>query len=365
MPTVGRHDRFESEYRAQLDAKLQPYGLRVDYPLDRAALDLGLHLYRELEGDVPLSQVRVWFQCKGIERDTLSAEAIRASAEVAVRDLPIEHVQFWYGAPEPVYLCVYLEATDEFILEDVRDIVDRMGGMAELARRRNVGQQTMTLKVSSDASLSKALAAMPRHRSLRIDGPRFRGRPLGHNYDPLRSELKQLAPDDFASIVEGLLDAHEFVLERAVALGEAFGSEVGAVSATVGTLHLTYEWVEPKETQFGFDADSQFRTEGASRHVQGKVLVVVHSDVVSKPVANERSRAIVESLEGEDVKRALVFINTREGDIAAWSGWRFALDPWRTDPQALGSLAFNVLTTTCVYLDYLEHIELRVSNYLV
>lgn len=31
----------------------------------------------------------------------------------------------WYSAPESTYLVEYVEATDAFLAEDVRDIVDR------------------------------------------------------------------------------------------------------------------------------------------------------------------------------------------------------------------------------------------------
>jgi hypothetical protein len=37
----------------------------------------------------------------------------------------VNHLRFWYAAPEPVYLVVYVESVDLFIAEDVRDIVDR------------------------------------------------------------------------------------------------------------------------------------------------------------------------------------------------------------------------------------------------
>jgi hypothetical protein len=45
---------------------------------------------------------------------------------------------------------------------------------------------------------------------MRIDGPAFRGRPLGHRLDPLRCILDTLEPDDFLVIVKSLLAAYEF-----------------------------------------------------------------------------------------------------------------------------------------------------------
>lgn len=79
MPTIGRTDDFESRYTTKLKARLAPLGQFVEYQRDRAALDLGLHLYEDgsgEHGDRTLSQVRVWFQLKGKLASTLSmAEA--------------------------------------------------------------------------------------------------------------------------------------------------------------------------------------------------------------------------------------------------------------------------------------------------
>jgi hypothetical protein len=277
----------------------------------------------------------------------------------------VDHVLFWYGSPEPVYLCVFLEATGKFLAQDVRNLVESWGGMSKLIACSKSGQKSMTLKVRTDATLESAIASMPQHRSLRIDGPDFRGRPLGHRYDPLRSELAPLSPDDFAGVVGALLDAHQFGSSRDVPLLGAYGDSVGALSARVGTLFLTYEWVNQMETQFGVGEGSRFRVEGPPNHVQGKVLVVVHSQVLAPPVANYESRAIVSDLIAEGFDCAMVFINAPQSDHRAWGAWRFALDPLVTLPQSLGSLAFNVLTATNVYLDYLDRLEWRLVNYLL
>lgn len=366
MPVVGTHDAFEFAYRASLKARLAPHGLLVEYPEDRAALDLGLHLYGEADrgGNRRMSNVRVWFQCKGMRSASLTAADISRLEAVSVGGLPLDQVMFWYGSPEPVYLCVYLEATDAFIAQDVRDLIDEIGGMPELMRRRRSEQETMTLRVRTDATLDAAFHSMPQHRSMRIDGPSFRGRPLGHRYDPLRSELAPMEPADFDAVVDGLLGAHEFKPDRDVPLRAALGDAVGDLSARVGTLCLTYEWINPMETEFGWGPDAHFRAEGPPHHAQGEVLAVVHSRATAAPSGNDASRAIAEELVRQGVGRALVFINAPQSDPRIWSAWRFALQPLVSVPQSLGSLTFNILTTTCVYLDNLEHLEWRFVNYL-
>jgi hypothetical protein len=45
MPDVGQHDQFEQQYIARLKSLRIPLGLVVSDEDDRAALDLGIHLY--------------------------------------------------------------------------------------------------------------------------------------------------------------------------------------------------------------------------------------------------------------------------------------------------------------------------------
>ena len=78
-------------------------------------------------------------------------------------------------------------------------------GMLRRDHNAPVVPGTMTLRIPKSMTLDIALAHMPSHRSMRIDGPAFRGRPLGHNFDPLRSELNPMLPTEFVELVDGLL----------------------------------------------------------------------------------------------------------------------------------------------------------------
>jgi hypothetical protein len=106
-------------------------------------------------------------------------------------------------------------------------------------------QQTTTLHVPLSAPLEEALARMPRHRTLRLDGPDFRGRPLGTATTPLRSELEPLAAAEFESLVARLLAAHEFRAAREIDLASMLERDIGRVAARVGRLYLTFEWTTP------------------------------------------------------------------------------------------------------------------------
>jgi hypothetical protein len=367
VPTIGPSDQFEIAYRPLLSAKLARFGLEVNYQHDLAGLDLGLHLYERRDHspttNAILSLVRVWIQAKGIRTDTLSAEQIDKSASIAIEGLPIEQILHWYAAAEPVYLVVYLEAIDAFLAKDIRVIVDSAQGPEELVACQRRRQVSGTLHIPHGATLDLALMQMPSHRSLRIDGPPFRGRPLGHRYDPLRSELQRLDPPLYEEIVNRLLAAHDFRHSEDVPLRDALGPNVGHIKSFLGTLNLTYEWVSPIFTQFGWDRADAFRLEGAVQQVQGKVLVVVHSDPGEEwPTSSDNVRALIDGLRNNGVTRALVFFN--ESDFELFGAWRSTLYPLTEIPQGLGSIAINVLTTTLVYLDVWDRLTWKYLNLL-
>jgi hypothetical protein len=240
MPVVGAHDLFEQSYTAAFKARLTEHGLLINYENDRAAIDIGLHLYDPVGTPGTVGTVRVWFQLKGIRAETLTATMLAQQETIAVRGLRVDHVAYWFAQPEPLYLAVYVEALRRFLAVDVRELVEAQGGVHWVHQLQRDGQATVTLRVPLDATIEAALQRMPRHRSMRMDGPEFRGRPLGHRLDPLRSELDVLPPDLFKAVVMRLLRAHGFEPRRELAAG-AFG-DVGTAHAVVGRLHYRYEW---------------------------------------------------------------------------------------------------------------------------
>jgi hypothetical protein len=357
MPRVGEQDVFEQTYLNKLKALLAPYGQFVSYEQDRAALDLGMHLYEQpANGTRSLGQVRVWFQVKGMH----TATSPGAGKHVAVGGLRVADLRYWHAHPEPVYLVVYLSDHDQFLAADVRDLIDAEGGVPWLTA---LSQQTATLHVPLSATL-EALVRMPRHRTLRLDGPDFRGRPLGHRYDPLRSELEPLSAADFETLVARLLEAHDFRAQCDVDLASMLDRDVGAVTANVGRLYLTYEWTTPLATEFGYDPGTDFRLESSPAAAHGDVLVVVHSRVAAAPRPTPVTRALTADLRAAGIERALVFYNDSDLASGPFGGWRVTLDPLVHTPQGLGSLTFNVLTTTSVYLEFLDRLRFRYVNYL-
>jgi len=364
VPRIGDQDAFEFSYRNKLKGLLSQHGLLIEYDEDRAALDLGLHPYKpEAATGHELSDARVWFQCKGVRTIALGAEEFRVSDDVAVADLPVHQVRYWYGGADPVYLVVYVEAADMFLAHEVRELVDAVGGMAALASKQEGGQQTLTLKVPTESTLERALERMPHHRSIRVDGPHFRGRPLGHRYDPLRSELSPMAPSEFEALVMRLLELHDFRIEAEIDLRPLLGDDIGRVRGFRGTLHLTYEWVTPLGTEFGTDGVSDFRLEAKPEFAHGEVLVIIHSDVVAAPSPAPAIHQLLKEWETEGVSQILVFFNDTDMG-GTFGGWFSNFQPLLRLPQGLGSLAFNVLTTTLVYLEFVDRLRWRYLNYL-
>jgi hypothetical protein len=349
---------------AEFRRLLAPCGEFIRYERDRAGLDLGLHLYEPAPAPTARpGQIKVWFQVKGIEATTLSADDFDAFESIAVSGLPIGHIQYWYAYPEPVYLVVYVEAHHLFLAEDVRVLVDLNGGLPWLKKKAARGQKTTTLRLPKTSLLTDALRRMPNHRSLRLDGPEFRGRPLGHRLDPLRSELNPLSPDDFVALVRRLLDAHDFRRGQQIDIEPLLDRPVGRVEATIGRLYLTYEWTTPLSTEIGFDPDSDFRLESAPQYAHGDVLVVIHADALDVPRATRATRELVDRLSKDTIDTALIFFNASDHNAGLLGGWRTALRPMVGVPQGLGSLAFNVLVATNVYLEFLDRLDWRIKNF--
>jgi hypothetical protein len=362
MPDIGDDDVFESNYMALLEAELARHGLLIHYVKDRAGLDLGVHLYAHENGRTRASQVRVWLQAKGRRATSITAAQFEAASSVALPGLDLDMVRYWHAAPEPVYLVVYIESVDVFLAADVRELIDRLGSTAFLSRLSS--QQTITLRVPKGATLDAAIERMPLHRSMRIDGPSFRGRPLGHNYDPLRSELQPLLAPEFIELVRALLDAHDYRTDERYELITS-SSQGAAITLSMGVLYYTYEWILPMTTEFGYDADTDFRIEGDPFTAHGHVAVIVDTGP-SGPAGLEQSLAEhVSAAKKRGVSQALVFLNCSEAElIKHFAAWRIALEPLECWPQAMGSLSFNVLVTTNVYLAFLDRLKWRHINYL-
>lgn len=362
-PEMLSEEVFEDDYTLKFKQLVLRRGLLVSFDRDRARVDIGIMLTRL--GSLELSGTKVWFQLKGIHASTLSAEQLAADGYVS-RSLRLDDLRFWYAAAEATYLVIYIEATGQFLAEDVRDIVDREWGPGFLAPDRLGDQQTVTVRVSGDAVLDdRRLDAMVAHRSMRIDGPAFRGRPLGHRLDPLRCEFAQLSPDVFERLVQALLDAHLFRDVQRVDPSRVLanvGPKGHRLQVLVGTLHTTYEYPFAGSIEYGFDTgNSEPRSEGQLFSAMGKVVVVVHSHVDGPIEAGPELSLLLKEWDMAGVEHVLIFSN--DSDMANLFPYRQLFGRRCDIPQGLSSIAYNVLVATLVFLDFQQDLRWKTITY--
>ena len=365
-PIVGREDQFEATYREKFRDLCREHGEFIHYERDRCSLDFGLHLTEVAGGDRRVSHTRIWFQMKGIHRETLTLEEFELGEDVKTL-VKLDHLKFWFASPEPVYLVVYVESADAFFAEDVRDLVYACWGEEFLEPSTfHKGQEKVTVRLSKDAEVTtERLKKMRRHQSMRIDGPFFRGRPLGHRLDPLRCQLGKIEPTVYSDLVSRLLEVHDYRISERLDVERVFGTGVlrdEHASLTLGKLHNTYEWIPQLFTEFGVAPDDDFRSEGAPERAHGQCAVLVHGSVLSSPETHAL-QAFGEYLVGRNIRRLLVFANTDDSRCFGFYGGIREIGV-SCMPQLLGDLAYSLLTATVVYLEFRESISWSFVNYL-
>lgn len=361
---IGPDDDFELDYMAKLSGVLVKGGIEISYAKDRAGIDTGLHLFAHAPAGRVATQTRVWFQVKGKHERTLPLDEFEASSTVPA-SVRSDYVDHWISAPEPVYLAIYVESADVFIAEDVRDIVERQWpGNSFYEARKEFGKE-VTLRVDRSRVLDPdRLEQMLAHRSMRIDGPSFRGRPLGHRLDPLRSRIGVCEPEFFATLVDRILGVHDF---RPVS-----SSTVGSLTLITGRLYQTLEWQSPAFAEYGVGPDDDFRIEPAIEAVHDHVLVVCDSKPLRRGFSEVEFAALEQAVSASSPEtRVLVMFNGP--DLSGTGGtWRSAL---RDDLQAfdrpggasmigLEAMTYLVLVATLVYLDVVPGLTWEHVNYL-
>jgi hypothetical protein len=366
-PVIGKEDLFEGIYKEKLRSLVRPHGEFVGYERDRAAVDLGIQLTESSGTMGRVSHTRIWFQLKGHHKDTLSLAEFERATDIRVK-VAVEHLRFWFASPEPIYLAVYVEAADLFLAEDVRELVYRRWGEDFLSPATfPPGQQEVTVRMRTDAGLTgERLEAMRRHQSMRIDGPFFRGRPLGHRLDPLRCGLNEVQPDVFVKLVQRLLDVHDYRVTELLKVGDLLSGQALAdehASLSVGRLYTTFEWVSQLMTEFGVGPDDDFRIEGAPQFAHGPTAVLIHGEPITRPT-HDALHAFAQALIARGIRRLLVFANTDE--IAYFGSFSagFRGTGVACMPELLPDLAYNLLTATVVYLEFRESVSWKWTNYL-
>jgi hypothetical protein len=372
MVGMGVADELEERYMAKFAALVAGHGVRIQYSKDRFGVDTGLQFY--LEGTKTdkkgqerpyfhASPVRVWFQFKGIQADTLTEEDFATKGSVAVQ-VPIDHLKFWNASPEPVYVTFYVEAVDLFLTIDSKDFVDQKWGETFYAEMETYAGDMVTVSIPTESVLTpERLDAMLSHRSMRIDGPAFRGRPVGHRIDPLRSVLA-VPPDDlWSSLVQEILAAHEYEL--------LWTRRVRDVEVQRGRLRQTMLWQSPAFSEFGYSAPEDIRGEAAPESLFGEVLLLF-DHATSRDRFTDEELALIEKHTDQTNLGLSYAVFLRARDLSAQGGlWRATLNETplanHSPPGSslgLEALTHLVLTCTLIYLDHVPELAWEVTNYI-
>lgn len=373
MVGMGEHDELENRYMPKFEALLSASGVVVEYRRDRAGIDTGLHLFAHGEkptakGDErpywrPLAS-RVWFQLKGVHAPTMSAAEFDNADHVAVK-VGVEHLKFWFAAPEPVYLVVYLESVDKFVGLDVRELVEREWRQTFYASMRDRDGEVIVHVPTAAIMDFDRIAALVDHRSMRIDGPTFRGRPLGHHIDPLRSVLATPAADVWVEMATRILQLHDF--------RETSRRQVGDLTVLHGTITQTLLWQSPAFAEYGYRySPDEVRDEPAFEQVFGDVCVVLDSTQDRTSFTDEEAAALsafIDSAADNDLSVVAFF---RGPDLSGTGGlWRRTVRESALAGRSGGwhqlgleALTSLVLTATLVYLEFAPDLDWEYANYL-
>ncbi len=369
---MGAADELEERYMAKFASLVAGRGVIIDCRKDRFAVDSGLHLYVEgAKADKKgkerkyfhATSARVWFQFKGIQEGTLSAADFAGKDSVGVQ-VEIEHLKFWYASPEPVYVTFYVESVDRFLTLDARDLVDKKWGESFYSEMEAYGGEKVTVSIPTDSVLTpERIDRMLSHRSMRLDGPAFRGRPLGHRIDPLRSELETPPSSLWAALVAGILEAHEYELLAS----ERFGN----VEVQRGRLRQTLLWQSPAFTEIGYGDPDDIRVEAETESLFGEVLLFLDHAEGREHFTEEEHRLIDKHTDQTNL--GLIYaVFLRGPDLSAHGGlWRATLTETplanhhpRWSSVGIEALSYLVLTCTLIYLDHAPQLEWKLTNYI-
>jgi hypothetical protein len=112
-------DVFERKYMNRFRDQVSDIGVVVTYERDRAARDIGVHLFRTKDsGDQEATGSLIWFQMKGLMNQSMTAEEFAKLDSIPVR-VRVSDLQLWVKSNAPTYLAVYVESADTFFVLDV------------------------------------------------------------------------------------------------------------------------------------------------------------------------------------------------------------------------------------------------------
>lgn len=352
--------QFEAKYTAKFRALASDYSHPIKYEEDAAAIDLGLHL---TSGEV-VTNTRVWFQFKGLHTDTLSKEKFELSDFISYQ-VKIEQLRRWFNSSEAVYMVLYIESIDAFIAEDVKDIVAREWREEVLNDKVfKPNQKEVTIKLRKRFVDNKDFwEKLYSHKSMRVDGFSFRGRPLGHSYNPQTTSLNVTQPELFEEIIKDLLKEHGFHQRESLNIGDLFSGKSGEDKAIllIGKMFQKYEIFSQLFTEFLGDEDGYKEDNNYDSH-QGDCAVFIHSKVSSLPNQMLFQQKLEKIVEANKISRLLVFSNSPLwGNKGSVGYYRVLAEKLKIKcmPQHIDDISYNFFTTTNTYQKFKDKVSVK------
>ena len=369
-------DESEQVYLAKFTEQAAAHGIAINYALDRAALDLGVHLTAPMSSKMKgVTAYRVWFQFKGKATESLTSEALEKKDSIS-QSVEVEHLRQWYRYSEAVYVVVYVGSVDKFFAVDIQKLISERWGdrvfkdeTFSKADGETADYVTIHLDKSKNEVNEEFWDSLSKHRSMRIDLGSYQGKPLGHSRDVQSGLLQMMEPSLFEDTIGQLLVGYKFrpsaiandispIYPDAATAGDKVTLVIGKLFEPFQyDLYLTRE-ILPDETGF--------REDGQQFRAHGLCAVIIHSDAKSRP----DPAGIVELgrfLKSNGIEKLLVFVNHYMTSVSKWDGqvpyncfpeFRTVFTETGVEavPLHLEDLGKTILLATNVYLTFREDI---------
>lgn len=384
-----QRDEREQIYTEKFLSLAASHGISIKYTIDRAALDAGLHLTAPLDSSLKsVTDKRVWFQFKGKEDSAggLTKEKFDQTGNIS-QSVKVEHLRQWYRYAEPVYLAVYVQAVDKFFAVDIKKVIDERWGDSifkdeTFFDEKGVPQKSVTIYLPKASEVNDAFwQQLSAHRSMRIDGAFYQGRPLPHDHDFQSRIPRIMDPALFDEVVGELLIGHRYRitgwgdLDRIYPAASSAGDKV---SLSVGKLYDPYQYDLYLTREILPDEDG-YREDGQTIKVQGSCAVIIHSLVRSRP-SRQGLEELAKELAANGTNNLIVFVNhymTSVGEIDGKEAYNcfpeysqaFRGSGVHCVPQHLEDLGKTISLATNIYMNFRERIawldevlEMKVKN---
>lgn len=159
---IGSADDLENLYMAKFREFAANYGIFVEYTIDRAARDIGLHFTQlSAAGGRVVTPALVWFQMKGVSAAKLSRDQFEA-ADAVTLSLETKHLRFWHVALEPTYVVVYIESADQFLVVNIKEWVGQKLGEEVLT----TSQESYSVRIGKKNELDDHAFRIILHKNL-------------------------------------------------------------------------------------------------------------------------------------------------------------------------------------------------------